>query len=88
MLYEVITINLAMCLNRGARLIVVDPRRTRLAEKADIWLQLRPGTDDALALSLLNVIIAERLYDAPFVAQWTHGFDALAERVRDSYNFV
>ena len=40
-----------------------------LARKADLWLQLRPGTDDALALSMLNVIIAERLYDEPFVAQ-------------------
>jgi len=65
------------------RIIVVDPRRTFLARKADLWLQLRPGTDDALALSLLNVIISERLYDAPFVARWTHGFDALAGRVRD-----
>ena len=64
------------------KVIVVDPRRTRLAKMADVWLQLRPGTDDALALALLNVIITEHLYDGPFVTQWTHGFDALAERVR------
>jgi anaerobic selenocysteine-containing dehydrogenase len=64
------------------KIIVVDPRRTRLAKMADVWLQLRPGTDDALALALLNVLITERLYDEPFVEQWTHGFDALAERVR------
>ena len=53
-----------------------------LAEKADLWLQVRPGTDDALALAMLNVIIGEKLYDEPFVTQWTHGFDALAERVK------
>jgi anaerobic selenocysteine-containing dehydrogenase len=64
------------------KIIVVDPRRTRLAKMADVWLPLRPGTDDALALALLNVLIAERLYDEAFVAKWTHGFDALAERVR------
>jgi len=64
------------------KVIVVDPRRTRLAKMADVWLQLRPGTDDALALAWLNVLIEERLYDAAFVAKWTHGFDALAERVR------
>ncbi|MHA1109254.1 MAG: molybdopterin-dependent oxidoreductase, partial [Alphaproteobacteria bacterium] len=65
------------------KIIVVDPRRTFLAGKADLWLQLRPGTDDALALAMLNVLIADQLYDAPFVAEWTHGFEALAERVRD-----
>ena len=65
------------------KIIVVDPRRTFLARKADLWLQLRPGTDDALALAMLNVLIAERLYDEKFVKRWTHGFDALAERVKD-----
>jgi anaerobic selenocysteine-containing dehydrogenase len=64
------------------KIIVVDPRRTRLAKMADVWLPLRPGTDDALALALLNVLIAERLHDEAFVAKWTHGFDTLAERVR------
>ncbi len=64
------------------KVIVVDPRRTRLAKEADLWLQLRPGTDDALALAMLHTIIEERLHDAAFVEQWTHGFDALAERVR------
>ena len=53
------------------------------ARRAELWLQLRPGTDDALALSFLNVIIGEKLYDAPFVHTWTHGFAPLAERVRD-----
>ena len=62
--------------------IVVDPRRTDLAAKADYWLQLRPGTDDALALAMLNTIIEEKLYDQEFVRDWTHGFEQLAERVK------
>ncbi len=69
-------------LAKGAKVIVVDPRRTPLAKRADLWLQLRPGSDDALALAMLHVIVEEELYDAEFVAEWTHGFDALAERVR------
>ena len=65
------------------KLIVVDPRGTQLAKKADVWLQLRPGSDDALALAMLHVIVAEELFDREFVEEWTFGFDALAERVRD-----
>jgi len=63
-------------------IIVVDPRETVVARKAEIWLQLRPGTDDALGLAMLNVIIGEELYDRDFVGQWTHGFDELAAHVR------
>lgn len=69
------------CLKKGSRLIAVDPRKTETVEKAEIWLQLRPGTDDALALSMLNVIIGEGLYDRDFVEKWTSGFERLAERV-------
>lgn len=58
-------------------LIVVDPRRTMMAEKAAYWLQIRPGTDAALALAFLNVIIEENLYDQGFVQEWTNGFDSL-----------
>jgi anaerobic selenocysteine-containing dehydrogenase len=71
------------CLNKGTKLIVVDPRRTEMAKKGDIWLQLRPGTDDALALSMINVIINEGIYDKEFVQNWTVGFDQLAERVQE-----
>jgi len=67
---------------KGAGLIVIDPRRTALAREADIHAQIRPGTDSALALGLINVIIAEQLYDQAFVQQWTVGFDKLAERAR------
>lgn len=70
-------------LDHKPRTIVVDPRRTVLAEKADLWLQVRPGADDALALAMLNVVIGEKLYDEQFVTEWTYGFDALAERVKD-----
>ncbi|MBL8585488.1 MAG: molybdopterin-dependent oxidoreductase, partial [Bradyrhizobiaceae bacterium] len=74
--------NVREALDHNPEIIVVDPRETELARRAAVWLQLRPGTDDALALALLNVIIDEKLYDAPFVTRWTYGFDALAEHVR------
>ncbi|MDP2647499.1 MAG: molybdopterin-dependent oxidoreductase [Desulfobacterales bacterium] len=69
-------------LSYGAKLMVVDPRAIPLAKRADLHLQLRPGTDSALALGLLQVIIAEKLYDQKFVAEWTVGFDKLAAHVR------
>lgn len=68
---------------KGARLIVVDPRKTRLAEKADVWAQVRPGTDAALALAVLHVILEERLYDSDFVENYTVGFERLAARARE-----
>ncbi|HEX5846809.1 MAG TPA: molybdopterin-dependent oxidoreductase, partial [Rhodoplanes sp.] len=74
--------NVREALDHNPKIIVVDPRATELARRAEVWLQLRPGTDDALALAMLNVIIGEQLYDAPFVTRWTHGFDALAKHVR------
>lgn len=68
---------------RGAKLIVIDPRRTATAKKADIHAQIKPGTDCALALGMLNVIIGEGLYDESFVKNWTVGFDRLAEHVTE-----
>lgn len=70
-------------MKRGAKLIVVDPRVTWLATRAEYFLQLRPGTDAAVALAMLNVIIGEDLYDHEFVEKWCYGFDALAERVKE-----
>jgi anaerobic selenocysteine-containing dehydrogenase len=68
---------------QGARkVIVVDPRRIGPAENADHWLQVRPGTDGALALAMINVIIAEDLMDRDFVDNHTIGFESLAEHVR------
>ncbi|MGQ9788673.1 MAG: molybdopterin-containing oxidoreductase family protein [Candidatus Hadarchaeaceae archaeon] len=70
-------------LELGAKLIVVDPVRTFFAKKADIHLRPRPGTDCALALSMLNVIISEKLYDQEFVERWTVGFEKLSEHVKN-----
>lgn len=58
-------------LEQGAKLIVIDPRKTEIAAMADLWLQVCPGTDGALALSLINVMIEENLYDYDFVKDWT-----------------
>ncbi len=66
----------------GGKLIVIDPRATDLTAMADIWLQIRPGSDGALAYGMLNVIISEGLHDADFVARWCTGFDVLADRVK------
>lgn len=65
----------------GARLIVIDPYKTRTARAADWHLPVRPGTDTALALGMMHVLIAERLYDADYVERFTHGFEQLRERV-------
>ncbi len=67
----------------GLKLIVVDPRRTKLASMADIHLMLRPGTDGALALGLMNVIINEQLYDKEFVEKWMVGFEELKKLVQE-----
>ena len=61
----------------GAKLIVIDPRTTAAAKVADVHLKLLPGSDGALALGMLNVIISEGLYDREFVEKWTTGFDEL-----------
>lgn len=67
-------------MKRGMKLIVIDPRLNWLAAQAEYYLQLRPGTDGALALGWMNVIIQEGLYDHDFVANWCYGFEQLAER--------
>ncbi|EFK07161.1 molybdopterin oxidoreductase [delta proteobacterium NaphS2] len=65
---------------QGVKLIVVDPRKTETTDLADIWLQLRPGTDTALLMSMINVIIENDLYHEDFVEHWCHGFPELRER--------
>jgi len=69
-------------LQNGTELIVVDPRKTDMAQKAKYWLQIRPGTDNALALAFLNVIINEKIYDADFVGNWTFGFADLKDHIQ------
>lgn len=66
---------------KGAKLIVLDPRRSENAEAADIWLPLRAGTDAAMAFGWLKVILDEGLYDQDFVRTWTVGFEAFRDRV-------
>ena len=70
------------CMKRGSKIISVEPRHTWLSSRAVHHLQLRPGTDGALALGMLNVIIGEGRYDKAFVERWVHGFDELAQRAR------
>lgn len=65
----------------GARLIVIDPYKTRTAALADWHIAIRPGTDVALALGLMHVILREGLEDRAYIAEMTHGFEQLAERV-------
>jgi len=59
--------------SRGAKLVVVDPRRAGLAVKADQWLRVRPGSDGALALGIAGVMIAEGWYDEAFIRRWSNG---------------
>ena len=68
---------------KGSKLIVIDPRKGFLADRADLWLQLRPGTDAALAMGFLSVIIEEGLFDSAFVEEHVHGWDAFQERVKE-----
>ena len=77
-------IRLEKALSQGTKLIVVDPRKTNFASRADLWLQPRPGTDLAMALAMINVILNEELYDKAFVSKWTVGFDKLQQHVQDN----
>ena len=66
----------------GAKLYTIDPHRNRTGSLADKHFFINPGSDTALALGMMHVIIGEKLYDADYVARYTEGFDALRERVR------
>ncbi len=66
---------------RGATLIVIDPRKTRVAEMADIHAPVKPGSDTYLAVGMMKVIVEEELYDREFVTKFCHGFDRLEEFV-------
>jgi formate dehydrogenase (coenzyme F420) alpha subunit len=69
-------------IRKGARVIVIDPRKIPIAERAEMYVPIRPGTDGALALALINVVIEEKLYDAAFVEKWTLGFDKLVPHIK------
>jgi len=68
-------------IRRGTKLVVVDPRRPQIADFADWYCQLRPGTDVAFYNAVLHVLVAEGMIDSAFVAERTENFDALRERV-------
>ncbi|MCL6495003.1 MAG: molybdopterin-dependent oxidoreductase, partial [Ignavibacterium sp.] len=69
--------------DKGANLIVIDPRKTPLAAQADLWLRVKPGTDLALALGILKIIIEEDLVDREFVEKWTIGYQELKENLKN-----
>ncbi len=68
---------------KGAKLYVIDPRRNRTTATADKHFAIHPGSDAALALAMMHVIVGEKLHDAEYVARHTEGFEALRERVRE-----
>ena len=70
-------------MRRGSKLMVIDPRVNWGSARADYFLRLRPGTDAALALGMLDIIIKEDLYDHDFVENWTWGFEQLSERAAE-----
>ncbi|WP_165252800.1 molybdopterin-dependent oxidoreductase [Adlercreutzia sp. ZJ304] len=70
-------------MKRGSKIISIDPQVTWLAAHSEYHVQLRPGTDAALALAMLNIIINEDLYDHDFVENWCYGFEDLRERVQE-----
>lgn len=73
--------SLAAALESGSKIVVIDPRKIDMAAVADLWIRVRPGSDGALAMGALKVIIEERLYDQDIVANWTVGFDKLEEHL-------
>ena len=69
-------------LKKGAKLIVIDPKKISLADRADMYIRIRPGTDGALALAMIHVIVNERLYDSDFIEKYTSGFDSLVPHIQ------
>lgn len=68
---------------RGAKVIVIDPRRTETVKRTNAeWIPIRPGTDAALALSMIDVMLTEELHDERFAEEWCHGFDELKRYVQ------
>jgi anaerobic selenocysteine-containing dehydrogenase len=70
------------CMKRGTKLMVMDPMLTWMAGKADVFIQLRPGTDAALAIAMAHQIIEDGLQDQEFVEKWCYGFEEFKEHVK------
>lgn len=69
---------------KGAKVVVIDPKKIPMSRKADMYMSIRPGTDGALALAMIHVIIKENLYDSTFIDKYTIGFDKLVSHI-ESY---
>ncbi len=66
----------------GAKVVVIDPKRIRIARKSDLWIAPRPQSDGVLAMGIIKVIIDEKLYNADFVSEWTVGFEELQKEIK------
>jgi len=80
--HPILGVKMKKAIRKGAKLIVVDPRKTEMAELADIWLPIKPGTDIALLNGLMNVIIHEQLWDLEFIQQRTENVKEVIETVK------
>ncbi len=80
--HPTIGMRIHQALDRGAKMIVVDPRKTKLADRADEWVRIKPGTDVALLNAMMNVIIEEDLHDKKFISERTEDFDELVRVVK------
>jgi anaerobic selenocysteine-containing dehydrogenase len=78
-----ISSRLRRALDRGSRLLVVDPRPTRMAKKADLWLKPKPGSDAALAMGIMKAMVDEQLVDTEFLRDWSVGYHDLRKRLED-----
>ncbi|MBI5238691.1 MAG: molybdopterin-dependent oxidoreductase [Deltaproteobacteria bacterium] len=76
-----LAISVKRALDKGCEAIAIDPRRTETAKRCNLWLAVRPGTDAALALAMINIIINESIYDKEFVEKWTNGFEELKKHI-------
>lgn len=80
--HPTIGLRVHQAVDRGAKLIVVDPRRTKLADRADLWLRIKPGTDVAFLNGLMHIILEEDLWDKRFVEERTEDFDYLVSKIK------
>jgi len=70
-------------LDRGTKLVVIDPRKIDPVSRAQLWIKPRPGSDGALAMGMMKVIIEEKLYDEDFITKWAFGFDQLQKQMKN-----
>ncbi|MCG7596071.1 bifunctional nitrate reductase/sulfite reductase flavoprotein subunit alpha [Mycobacterium sp. PSTR-4-N] len=81
--HPILYLRMADRLKAGAKLIVVDPRRTTTADRADLYLQIRPGTDLALLNGILHLLVADGAIDEQFIAEHTEGWEAMPALLAD-----